>query len=575
MAFDGVFLYGLAKELEDALRGGRVDRIQQPEADEIHITVRNKGGNHKLLLSASANHPRIHLTRQSKINPFTPPMFCMALRKHLSGARLSFIKQLGMDRILKIGFASINELGDSSEKFLVIEIMGRHSNIILIDSDDLILAAIKHVNQNISRVREVLPGRSYTYPPSQNKIDPLAAQALDVEEVLLSSKPGSSPVDLLTKVYTGISRVTSEEICYRGNGETSKIAEAFRQFFQQVRDNQLQPTLLMDDAGKPLDVFPMQYTMYHLDRLKFCTSFSEALEEFFSMRDKAERIQQRTAHLHRVIKNNVARCRKKIELQNKELEKAKDAKQYRLFGELIISNIHQISTGTKQVTLLNFYSSDNSMITIPLDPAKTPAQNAQNYFKMYNKYRRVQETHSRFIKETREELEYLESITQYLSICTDENDITEIQEELVQEGYLKTRARVKKKRPLTTSKPHRFLSSDGFEIYVGKNNLQNDRLTFKIAMPGDLWLHTKAIQGSHVIVKTEGKTIPNTTLLEAANLAAYYSNGRCSANVPVDYCIRKNVRKPKGAKPGMVIYEQYKTIFVTPSEEMMLSMRKL
>lgn len=576
MAFDGVLIHGLANELNSSLAGGRVDKIQQPEKDEIHMIIRTKGKNRKLLLSASANHPRIHLTEQSKTNPKTPPMFCMVMRKHLSGARVSFVKQHGMERIVEIRFEGITELGDKSEKSLIIETMGRHSNIILIDSNGLILDAVKHVGHNISSVREVLPGRKYSYPPSQGKVNPLNVKALDVAQLLQSYEGQSSLNNLLARSYTGVSKVTAKEICFRGGETASEIPHVFEHFFQQIKDNELKPTLLLDATGKPTDVLPIPYTMYQASRLKTFSSFSEALDEFFLARDKKERLMQRTSHLHRVIKNNISRCYKKIEIQKEELEKAKDAEQYRLFGELITSNIYQVPAGAKQVILHNYYSSDNSTITIPLDSAKTPAQNAQYYFKIYNKYRRVQETQSRFLQETQKELEYLESISHNLTMSNDDSDIAEIHEELIREGYIKEKAQRKAgKKNTLVSKPHHFLSSDGLEIFVGKNNLQNDRLTLKTAMPNDLWLHTKGIQGSHVIIKTDGKPVPDTTLLEAANLAAYYSKGRSSSNVPVDYCYRKNVRKPKGAKPGMVIYENYKTLYVTPSEEKMLAIEKI
>ena len=575
MALDGVLLNGLSRELETELAGGRLDKIQQPEKDEIHLTLRNKGNNYRLLLSASASHPRIHLTEQSKTNPLVPPMFCMVLRKHLSNSRLISVQQPGMERILEIGFETIDELGDLTVKKLTIEIMGRHSNIILRNSDDHILDAIKHIDSSISRVREVLPGRMYTYPPSQGKTNPLEANGDHVSGQLLSSEPGSSPVNVLTRSYMGVSKVTAEELFYRSDQKLSGLPSTFVEFFNLVRNNQWQPVVFMDPAGKPMDIFPMVYTVYDIGSLKTFPSFSKAMDEFFRLRDGLERIRQRTTNLHRVIKNNLDRCHRKLGMQVEELEKAKGAENFRLFGELITSNIYQIPAGAEEVSVVNYYDPDSSIITIPLDPIKTSAQNAQSYFKKYNKARTVQEVQSRFMKETREEIQYLESISQNLSMCTDENDILEIQQELIQQGYLKEQKKGKKaKRKLPVSSPHHFLSSDGFEIFVGKNNIQNDLLTLKSSYPHDLWFHTKTIQGSHVIVKTNRQTIPETTLLEAANLAAYFSKGRSSANVPVDYCPRKNVKKPGGAKPGMVIYEQYNTIYITPSEEKVLAMKK-
>ncbi len=577
MALDGVLLYGLSKELENDLHGGRVDKIQQPEKDEIHLTLRNKGSNYRLLLSSSASHPRIHLIDQTKPNPMVPPMFCMVLRKHLSGGRLIRIQQPSMERILELSFEVINEIGDLGEKTLIIEIMGRHSNIILANPDGTILDAIKHVDSSISRVREILPGKQYVYPPSQGKTNPLEADLFDIENKLQSSDSGKSPANILSKSYTGISIATAEEILHRSEVNNGALSNTFIDFFNNVRNNEFLPCLLMDPSGKPKDILPMAYTMYDRGSLKTYPSFSKALDEFYLVKDKIERIQQRTAHLHRVINNNLERCHKKLSLYIEELEKAKDAELHRLYGELITSNIYQIPDNAESVSLLNYYELDNPMITIALDPTKTPAQNAQSYYKKYNKAKRTEEKQSRLMKETQQEIDYLESINQNLSMCNNENDIMEIREELTQEGYLKDLSKKKKNKGQQTAstKPHHFLSSDGFEIFVGKNNIQNDQLTLKIALPSDLWLHTKTIPGSHVIVKAGGQSVPEATLLEAANLAAYYSKARLSTSVPVDYCPRKNVKKPNGAKPGMVIYEHYKTLYVTPSEEKVLEMKKL
>ncbi len=577
MAYDGVLIYGLSKELEESLCNGRVDKIQQPEKDEIHLTLRSRGRNYRLLMSASASHPRIHITEQIKTNPMVPPMFCMVLRKHLSGGRLIGIKQPGMERILELDFAVINEIGDLDKKTLIIEIMGRHSNIILTNPDGTVLDAIKHVDSSISRVREILPGKQYFYPPSQGKTNPLEADYADIDQKLQSSEPGKSPVNILANSYTGVSKATAEEILHRSEINNAKLSQIFVDFFKDVHNNKFFPCLLVDHSGKPRDIFPMAYTIHDPRSLKAYPTFSEALDEFFQVRDKMERIQQRTAHLHRLININLERCQKKLDLHMKELEKAKYAEQYRLYGELITSNIYQIPPNVEMVSLLNYYESDNPMITIAMDSAKTAAQNAQSYFKKYNKARRTEKKQSQLVIETQEEIDYLESIAHNLSICTNEDDILEIREELTQGAYLKEAAKKEKRKQQHTAafKPHHFLSSDGFEILVGRNNNQNDRLTLKTALPNDLWLHTKSIPGSHVIVKAGSQPISETAVLEAATLAAYYSKARSSVNVPVDYCPGKNVRKPTGAKPGMVIYEHYKTVFVTPTEEKVQAIKKL
>jgi predicted ribosome quality control (RQC) complex YloA/Tae2 family protein len=585
MAFDGVLLNGLLRELKRVLINGRIDRIHQPESDEIHIIIRNHGENHKLLLSASANYPRIHLTKTNKANPIAPPMFCMVLRKHLMGSRLMSINQPGFERILELTFETLSELGDLTEKKLVIEIMGRHSNIILTDNDGKILDSIKHVGSNISRVREVLPGKQYISPPSQGKSDPLIAEQDHIESLFTPSESNARPERILANSFTGISRTTAEEICRKALGEGKpnchqvsigkKIACAFLDFFSYVREGLFQPVILLDEQGKPKDILPFPYGLFPSKLLKHYQSFSLALDDFFEVRDRVERIHQRTSHLQKVIKNNLERASKKLTILHEEMEKAEKAEVYRLYGELITSNIYNIPSGADLVTLNNYYDPDNAAIEVPMDPTKSPAQNAQSYFKLYNKAKTTIEKHSKFIKETEDEIRYLDSLAEHLNMCTEEADIQEIREELAREGYIRRESRKGKPKQDLVSKPHRFVSSDGFEIFVGKNNTQNDYLTLKMAGSNDLWLHTKVIPGSHVIIKTKGQSVPESTLKEAANLAAFYSKGRASSNVPVDYCPKKNVRKPSGAKPGMVIYDQYKTLYITPSEEMVRAMKKL
>ena len=585
MAFDGVLLSGLARELQAVLANGRVDRIHQPETDEIHILIRNNGRNHKLLLSASASYPRIHLTERNKENPLVPLLFCMVLRKHLTGGRLLSIHQPGFERILEIAFEVPDEMGDRTEKKLIIEIMGRHSNIIFTDKEGKILDSIKHVGENISRVREVLPGKQYVFPPSQGKSDPLSANSDQMISLLASRDHSIRPERILADTFTGISRTTAEEICRiagcdmvsgRQEADTAeKIASAFAGFLSKVREGLFQPVILLGEQSKPKDILPFPYGLFPSEQLKPYPSFSQALDDFFAVRDRMERAQQRTSHLHRVIKNNLDRCTKKLDMQRTEIEEAKKGEIYRLYGELITSNLYNIPSGAKEVALHNYYDPENEVVLVPMDPTKIPSQNAQAYFKRYSKSKTVLEKQTEFRKETQEEIKYLESLAEHLSMCSNEADLSEIREELVRGGYLRRDSGKGKPKQRMVSMPHHYLSSDGFEIFVGKNNLQNDHLTLKTAGSSDLWLHTKGIPGSHVIVRTLGRPVPEATLEEAANLAVYYSKGSSSANVPVDYCPRKNVKKPGGAKPGMVIYEQYKTIYITPSEEKVQRMKKL
>ncbi len=583
MSLDGVLLNGLAGELQTVLENGRIDRIYQPETDEIHILIRNNGQNYRLLLSASSSHPRIHLTRQDKTNPLSPPMFCMVLRKHLIGGRLLSISQPGFDRILILHFESLDEMGDWTRKKLIIEIMGRHSNIIFTNQDGKILDSVKHVSKNISRVREVLPGKYYTDPPSHGKSDPRKAGREQVLSLLTSQNHNVRPERILADYFTGISRTTAEEICRMAARESGgqqadcaeRIASAFTDFFSKVREGLFQPILVLGEQNKPKDILPFPYGIFPSGQMKSYPSFSDALDDYFITRDRMERIQQRTSHLRKVIRNNMDRCTKKLAMESAEIEKAQDSEVYRLYGELITSNLYRISPGEREVTLENYHDPDGKRVRIPMDPARSPSQNAQAYFKKYNKSRTVVAKQTKFRRETREEITYLESLAEHLSMCSDEADISAIREELIREGYLRRNSGKKKPQRHEVSLPHHYLSSDGYEIFVGKNNMQNDHLTLKTAAGKDLWLHTKVIPGSHVIVKTAGRSVPDTTLQEAANLAAYYSKGRTSANVPVDYCPRKHVKKPGGAKPGMVIYEQYQTMYVTPSEEKVQRMKKL
>ena len=586
MAIDGILLNGLVGELQATLINARVDKIQQPEKDEIHIIMRNQGENYKLLLSASASHPRIHLTKINKINPQTPPMFCMVLRKHLTGGKLVSIHQPSFERIIEISFEVLNEMGDLTEKKLIIEIMGRHSNIIFIDSAGKILDSIKHVGINISRVREVLPGITYTYPPSQGKSDPRCANEDTLTNYLNSLENTQRPDRAVTDAFTGISKTSAEEIInIASNGDYGsirldeqgipKVVTAFISFFYRVQQRQFNPVLIVDEQNKPKDILPFSYSLFSPELLKPYPNFSDALDDFFAVSDKVDRIQQRTTHLHKVIKTNLDRCEKKLALQLNEVEEAKKGDIYRLYGELLIANIYNIPDRIEQVSLLNYYDPENDNIIIPMDKTKTPSQNAQVYYKMYNKTKTVIEKQTKFILDTQNEISYLESLSEYLSKSSDEADILEIKEELIREGYIRRTVVKGKPKPRFTSKPHHYLSSDGFEIFVGKNNIQNDLLTLKMAVSCDLWLHTKVIPGSHVIIKTKGESVPENTILEAANLAAYHSKGRLSGNVPVDYCPKKNVKKPGGAKPGMVIYDHYNTIYVTPSEDMVQRMKKL
>jgi predicted ribosome quality control (RQC) complex YloA/Tae2 family protein len=588
MALDGVLLNCILAELEDKIIGGRIDRVYQPERDEIHIGIRQNNRDRKLLISASPNYPRIHITKTQKSNPITPPVFCMVLRKHLIGGRIIGIEQPDFERILILSVEARDELGDLSTKRLIVEIMGRHSNIILVDDRDIIIDSIKRIGEGISRLRQVLPGSTYNFPPSQNKHNPLIQDEITLKSILGISLDSKRAARMIFDSFTGISKVTAQEIVYRAKiegiiGQSSTVDSyledglfhSFITFFEDVKRMDYRPTIMKDESGRPLDIFPFLFYQFPVEFQEHYNSVSIALDTFFETRDRVERIRQRTSHIFKVLNTNLSRVQKKRGILLDEYEKAKNADRYKLFGELITANLYQIPEGMDKVELVNYYDPNGQSIEIILDKRKTSSQNAQDYYKKYNKAKTALAMIIKQLKDAEDEIQYLETLLGNLEKCTEEIEIQEMQQELAEEGYIKLRSKRKQPKRSVKSKPYHFISSDGFDIYVGKNNTQNDRLTLRTAEPNDLWLHTKEIPGSHVVIKSRGERIPNTTLLEAGILAAYYSKANDSSNVPVDYCPSKNVRKPSGAKPGMVIYDNYKTMFVTPSEDIVNRLKRI
>ncbi len=587
MALDGIMLNCLLTELKEQITGGRIDKVHQPEKDEIHIVIRSRTQNHRILISASPNYPRIHLTKTQKNNPITPPLFCMVLRKHLIGGRILDIEQPDFERVLIITIESRDELGDLSAKKLIIEIMGRHSNIILVDGNGFIIDSVKRVSEEMSRVRQVLPGKTYISPPSQNKQNPLLNDKDSLKSLFEDIDNPNKAARTIMDNFTGISRVSAQEIVHRAINIKSvdlgtipndvlmeKMISTFEVYFDRVKAKDFEPSLLRDDTGRPLDILPFPYYQFDLSLQQRFESASEVLEVFYETRDRIDRGRQRSSHLSKVLNTYLDRAHKKRGILLDEYQQAMDSDKYRLFGELITANLYQIPKNAEKVELVNYYDPDGKLVEITLDKHKTPNENAQAYYKKYNKAKNALVMIEKQLKETEVEIQYLETQIDNLEKCTEEEEIEEIRKELENEGYIKMRPRKKETRKSAPSKPYHFISSDGFDIYVGKNNTQNDRLTLRWAEPEDLWLHTKDIPGSHVIVKTHGRELPQQTLLEAAMLAASFSKGKNSSKVPVDYCPRKNVRKPGGAKPGMVIYDNYNTIFVTPKQDKINSLKK-
>lgn len=584
MPLDGIAAKCIVDELSGKLTGGRIEKVFQPEADELAFNIRAFNNNYRLVVSASANYPRIHLTAASKENPMAPPMFCMLLRKHLTGGKILGFEFHDYERIIGIRIESVNELGDISEKKLIVEIMGRYSNIILVNSEDKIIDAIKHVDSDVSSVREVMPARPYVLPPQQDKKSleffdydvftaSFAAESATVEKHLLNSVKGFSPL-------------LCREICHRAGidgksraavlseAEINSIVNILKDFAQRIADKKFTPVIAYEDKNfyHPLDFHCFGLTQYQY--VQEYDSISRVLDLFFSAKDLDERLKQKKADLFKVLGNNIDRCSRKLALQQDKLREVADRDNLRLYGELITANMYCIPANTPAVSLLNYYSESGEYLDVPLDVNLSPQENAQRYFKKYTKAKSAYINTSRQVEESLKELDYLESVLQMLENCTMSNEIEEVRQELAGQGYMAIKRKQGPKKSEKHSEPLHFVSSEGFEIFVGKNNRQNDQLTLKTASSNDIWLHTKNIPGSHVIIRKQKSEIPDRTLYEAAMLAAFHSKARQSSGVPVDFTAVKNVKKPAGAKPGMVIYENYRTINITPEEKLVKELSK-
>ncbi|NLV36167.1 MAG: fibronectin/fibrinogen-binding protein [Clostridiaceae bacterium] len=577
MPFDGIVTKSIVDELTSELVGGRVEKIFQPEADEIVLLVRAWNKSLRLVMSASPNYPRIHITEVVKENPSSPPVFCMLLRKHLNGGRILSFEFNDYERIIGVVIEATNELGDISEKKLVIEIMGRYSNIILLNSDNKILDSIKHVDSDISSVREVMPARPYMLPPAQDKLSPAI---VDTSALLQELDASNKTVDkFLLDQIKGFSPLLCREVCFRAGIENRtgtaslsedarmSLKEALDSVLNEIKESKYDPCIQFDDEQhqKPLDFHCLNISQYKY-RLSL-DSISQVLDTFYSSRDNAERLRQKKSDLYKVLNTSIERCNKKLAIQEETLREVADREKLKLYGELITANIYAIPKNTQSVSLLNYYSeTGDEYIDIALNPNLLPQENAQRYYKKYAKAKNAFLHTSRQLKDSQKELEYLESVLQLLDNCSAMHEMDEVRQELSEQGYMKLKKRHLQKKQTQMSNPLNFTSSDGFDIFVGKNNKQNDYLTLKFAQSNDIWLHTKTIPGSHVIIKKQGREIPERTLKEAAILAAWHSKARMSSNVQVDYTNVKNVSKPSGAKPGMVIYVNYKTAVVTPDK---------
>lgn len=573
MAFDTICVKKIVDELSATILGGRIDKVHQPEKDELMVSVRTLSGGYKLVLSASANNARVHFSEFSKENPKTPPMFCMLLRKHLSSGKIVKISQPGFERVIEFDIESYNDLGDLTTKHLICEIMGRNSNIILCSEDYRIIDAAKHIDFSLSSVRQVLPGMQYQTPPAQDKIPILDFEK--IKDVKLDfSNLASTPDKAIMQAVSGISPAVAREIVFNALGTNSLVVgelsyESKKQIEKRLLDFaksiQFDPCIIFDPNGKPLDFSAVAITYFGGSyKTEHFESMSDVISKFYFERDQKERMRQKSADLLKLLNNNLERLAKKLVIQEKTLKDAENKEKYKIYGDLVTANLYRIEKGSEEVTVENYYEPDCPQVTIQLSPQLSAAKNAQRYYKLFTKLKNAEVEMDKQRKATLSDIEYLESTLCSLENAQTESDLNLIRQELSEEGYIK-RTKIGKREEKKVSKPMHFVSSDGFDIYVGKNNTQNDYLTLKFANSGDIWFHTKQIHGSHTIIKLGiDKDVPKETMLEAAKLAAYYSKARESSQVPVDYTQIKNVRKPNGAKPGMVIYDNYNTVYVTP-----------
>lgn len=559
MAFDGITVAALTKELKETICDGRIAKIAQPESDELLLTIKAKEGQRRLSISASASLPLIYLTNDNKPSPMTAPNFCMLLRKHIGNGRIVDVSQPGLERIIQLRIEHLDELGDLRQKTLVIEIMGKHSNIIFCDEKDQIIDSIKHVPAQMSSVREVLPGRPYFIPDTMEKQDPLTAADEDFSRAL-RGKPMRISKAVYTS-FTGISPVVAEEICYLAGIDSQMTASdltddmlthlyrQFQYYMEDVRNGAFTPVIYFDgNTPKEFSALPLTH-FQNLEKKEY-GSISEVLSTYYATRNALVRIRQKSADLRHIVQTALERNRKKYELQSRQLKDTENRDLYKVYGELINAYGYQLPEGSKELTALNYYTGEE--LTIPLDPVKTPQENAQKYFARYNKQKRTYEALTELISETGDEIRYLESVESALDIALYEEDLTQIKEELSQAGYIRRRQQKKKAKIL--SRPLHYVSSDGYHMYVGKNNLQNEELTFHFASGNDWWFHAKGVPGSHVILKSGGDEVPDRTFEEAGRLAAYYSKNRGSEKAEIDYIEKKHVKKVNGGRPGFVIY---------------------
>ena len=575
MAFDGVMMHYVKEEIKSVALDARVSQIHQPNRDELVIALRTKNGNKKLLVSSRANSPRICFTEHSIENPATPPMLCMLLRKRLGGAKLVDVRQIELERIMFLDFIATNELGDKVKLTLCVEIMGKYSNIILIDENDNIVDALKRVDFTMSTQRLVLPNIKYELPPKQDKLCILECSGRDIVEKAINTPAEMRLSKALLSAMQGVSPIITRELEYMAGVDSNreltvidklKLIEKVDKLKEYIVSGEKSPTMMIKPEGKPFDISFMDIMQYgEMASKKRFLDFSTLLDSFYYERDKAERMKVKGQDLLRLCSNIQDKLCRKIAVQEKELKDSLNRDKLRKKGDLLQANMYKMVRGQSFIDVEDYYD-NNKIVRIKLSPTLNPSQNVQKYYKDYRRAKTREEMLTVQIAKAKAELQYISAVQESLGRAESERELTEIRQELVDEGYLKNRNPKGRNKALKLLPPKEYTSSDGFTIYVGRNNKQNDKLTLKTARNYDMWLHTKDIPGSHVIIVSDNREITDTAILEAASLAAYNSKAKESDNVPVDYTIVKNVSKPSGAKPGMVIYVNNKTVYVTPKE---------
>ena len=571
MALDGIVISNIVAELNSTILNSKISKIAEPEADELLLTLKGPNGSFRLSMSASASLPFIYLTSTNKVSPLTAPTFCMVLRKHIANGRITKIYQPGMERIINFEIEHLNEMGDLCHKVLIIELMGKYSNIIFTDSDGTIIDSAKRIPTSVSSVREVLPGRAYTIPATQeDKYNPLTVDSKQFVDII-SVKPLTVSKAIYSS-FSGISPLAANELAHRAgldadapvaaysHDELLHLGSNFTWMMEDIKNNRFTPNIVRD-GNEPKEFSSIELTQYSDLTVTKYESISEVLELYYSERNAYTRIRQKSADLRKHVNTLLERNQKKYSLQMKQLKDSEKREKYKVYGELINAFGYGLTPDDKFLEAANYYD-DNKIIKIPIDNTKTPAENAQKYFDKYGKMKRTAEAFNELILETKGQIDHLESIQNSLDIALSADDLVQIKDELIEYGFIKKGKGSKKQK--VKSKPFHYISSDGFDMYVGKNNYQNDELTFKLATGNDWWFHAKGMPGSHVIVKAENKELPDSTFEEAGKLAGYYSKGKNADKVEIDYLQKKNVKKPNGAVAGFVVYYTNYSLTIHP-----------